>query len=132
VALLERIAAATESNAAAILALAEQVASLRAELEERVVAAPSAVVQAPGFVGANCCDFQAESVVMTIDEEGQRAYKVRGYPFIKFGVRVWPEVLPQLGIDADTLKPGVNAFSATVRAVLNPEGRPKKVIGLAV
>ncbi len=47
-------------------------------------------------------------------------------------MRVWPEVLPNIGVDMDALKPGTNPFSAMVRAVLNDEGKPKKVIGLAV
>ncbi len=50
---------------------------------------------------------------------------------MKFGVRIWPEVLPNIGIDPNALKPGTNPFSAMVRAVLNEEGKPKKVIGLA-
>ena len=48
------------------------------------------------------------------------------------GVRVWLEVLPNIGLDPGALKPGTNPFCAMVRASLNDEGKPKKVIGLAV
>ena len=132
--LLERIAAATEANAAAIRALAEEIAGLRAELEARPAPASAAgptVVPAASFTAARCVDFQAESVVVTIAEDGNPAYRIRGFPFIKFGVRVWPEVLPNIGLDPGALKPGMNPFSAMVRAALNEEGKPRKVIGLA-
>lgn len=130
-ALLERIAAATEANAAAIHALAEELAALRAQLEAQPgpAAGGPTVVPAASFTAARCVDFQAESIVVTIAEDGNPAYKVKGFPFIKFGVRVWPEVLPNIGVNPDALKPGTNAFSAMVRAVLNEEGKPKKVIG---
>lgn len=132
-ALLERIAAATEANAAAIRALADEIAALRAELEARPATGTGpTVVPAASYTAARCVDFQAESVVVTIAEDGNPAYRIRGFPFIKFGVRVWPEVLPNIGLDPGALKPGTNPFCAMVRASLNDEGKPKKVIGLAV
>jgi hypothetical protein len=132
-ALLERIAAATEANTQAIHELAESIQALLAEQQARLAATPNVVAAMPAnFVGTQLVEFQAESIVVTIAEDGQPAYKVKGFPFVKFGVRVWPEVLPQLGVDPDALKPGANPFSAAVRAVLNEDGKPKKVIGLAV
>lgn len=136
-ALLERIAAATEANAALLHTLSEEISGMRQDLEgqaaARAVAGPAGphVISAQSYVGANCVDFQAESIVVTTGDDGQPCYKIKGFPFVKFGVRVWPEVLPALGIDAAALKPGPNAFSALVRAVLNEEGKPRKVIGPA-
>lgn len=136
-ALLERIAAATEANAAAIRALADEIAALRAELEARGI--PAATNGGPGNgaesasspVGDKCVDFQAESIVVTVNEEGQPAYKIRGAQYVKFGIRVWPEVLPALGVDPAKLRPGPNPYTGVVRALLGAEGRPRKVIGLA-
>lgn len=125
-ALLERIAAATEANAGAIRALAEELAALRVERDGRGEAA-----SAPAANGAQYREFRAEQIVVTIDEEGQPAYRVKGHPYVKFGVRVWPEVLPALGLDPAALKPGPNPFAATVRVVMNGDGKPKKVVGLA-
>jgi hypothetical protein len=71
------------------------------------------------------------ALIVTIDEEGNPAYRIKGHPFVKFGVRVWPEVLPHLGLDPRELRPGPNRFTAQVRALLNGEGKPKKVVGLA-
>lgn len=136
-ALLERIAVGTEANGTFMHELAEQIAELRQDLEgqaaARAVAAPAGphIISAQSYVGANCVDFQAESIVVTTDEEGKPAYRVRGFPFVKFGVRAWTEVLPALGVDPAALKPGPNPFSALVRAVLNEEGKPRKVIGPA-
>lgn len=77
-------------------------------------------------------DFRAESVVVTFDETGTAAYKIKGMPFVKFGVRVWPEILPALGLDAAVLgqKPGTHPFSAVVRAILNDKNQPQKIVGL--
>ena len=78
------------------------------------------------------CDFHADTILLSYDDAGNPAYKIKGQPFAKFGVRVWPETLPALGIDAAALKPGPNPISLAVRAVLNPEtNKPRKVIGLA-
>ncbi len=127
--LLERIAQATEANAAAIQALADELAAVRADLEAREQA-PVASGD-PALAGGKVCDFQAETIVVTLNEDGQPAYKVKGARFVKFGVRVWPEVLPALGVDPQQLKPGPNPYTGVVRALMNEEGRPKKVIGLA-
>jgi hypothetical protein len=61
---------------------------------------------------------------------------VTGYPFNTFGVRVWPEVLPALGINPDQLKPGPNVVNLQVRAMMVESSSkpgtltPKKIIGL--
>lgn len=57
-------------------------------------------------------------------------YKIKGGQYTKFGVRVWPEVLPKLGVDPAALKPGPNPFNKPVLALVGEKG-PQKVIGLA-
>lgn len=77
-----------------------------------------------------------ESVVMTYDDAGKPAYKATGAPYSKFGVRIWSEVLPALGIDPAALKPGPNPQTPAIRARVllgepNEAGKtnPRKVTG---
>lgn len=80
-----------------------------------------------------------DSIVMTYDDAGKPAYKAKGAPYQKHGVRIWDEVLPALGIDPATLKPGPNAITPAIRArvLMNApteEGKtaqPRKVTGKA-
>jgi hypothetical protein len=81
-----------------------------------------------------------KSIIMTYDDKGKQTYKATGAPFIKFGVRVWPETLPILGIFPLTLKPGPNVIEP-IRARVqmhetkddsgNPRQSPQKVTGRA-
>jgi len=79
-------------------------------------------------------DFLAERITVASDEKGNPIYKIYGHPYTKWGVRVWPEVLPALGLHTNDLKPGDNPLpSLTVRAKLvdGKNGKtPSKVIGL--
>lgn len=82
-------------------------------------------------------DFDATEIIMTYSDKGEPAYKIKGQPFTKFGVRAWPEVLPELGIDPEKLKPGPNAISIRVRALMfeatSESGtvsmQPRKIVG---
>lgn len=65
-----------------------------------------------------------------MDDEGKPVYRVRGLLNPKFGIRIWPEVLPKLRINPDQLQPSPNPFCATVLAIVG-ENYPKKVIALA-
>lgn len=83
-------------------------------------------------------EMQIDSIVMTYDDAGKAAYKAKGAPYQKHGVRVWDEVLPLLGIDPATLKPGPNPLPEPIRArvLMNqPEegktAQPRKVTGKA-
>jgi hypothetical protein len=49
---------------------------------------------------------------------------------MKFGIRVWPELLPTLGVDPAALKPGPNPINLRVRVLMGEHG-PRKVISLA-
>ena len=77
-------------------------------------------------------------IIMTYDDNGKAAYKAKGAPYQKHGVRVWDEVLPTLGIDPATLTPGPNTIEPIrARVLMNApteEGKtaqPRKVTGKA-
>ena len=72
----------------------------------------------------------ATVLLVGIDENGQPTYKAKGGQYAKFGVRIWPEVLPELGINPDELKPGPNPVNLHLVALMGEKG-PRKVIGLA-
>jgi hypothetical protein len=71
----------------------------------------------------------ASILLMSYDDNGQPVYKVKGGQYMKFGIRVWPEVLPSLGVDPATLKPGPNPINLRVRVLMGEHG-PRKVVSL--
>ena len=73
---------------------------------------------------------QAECITKGVDDNGKTSYKVRGFPYHIHGVRIWPEVLPRIGVQETDLVNGPNTFTKPVQ-VLMVNGSPKKVIGLA-
>jgi len=149
-ALLERIAKAEEQNTASLAALHDEMEQLLDTLNATVeanapiaetlsriaealsrptqVAAPAAVSSQAQFAPDGYVDFPATSITLAHDDNGQAVYKIKGDRFTKFGVRVWPEVLPLLGINADELEPGPNPFNEVVRALMGERG-PRKIIG---
>lgn len=82
-------------------------------------------------------EMMIDNIIMTYSDKGEPAYKATGTPYNKFGVRVWPETLPILGIDPASLKPGPNPQPAPIKASVlmqvNDEGKtsPRKVTGKA-
>jgi hypothetical protein len=74
--------------------------------------------------------FDATILLMSYDDNGQPVYKVKGGQYQKFGVRVWPEILPALGVDPASLKPGPNPVALRLVALMGEKG-PRKVIGKA-
>ncbi len=66
---------------------------------------------------------------MSYDDAGQPVYKVKGGQYQKFGVRVWPEILPALGVDPGSLKPGPIRVNLKVNVLMGENG-PRKVISL--
>ena len=74
--------------------------------------------------------FDGTSLVSSFNDDGEPTYKIKGGQYMKFGVRIWPETLPELGIDPDELKPGPNTVKLRVVALLGDNG-PRKIIGLA-
>lgn len=69
-------------------------------------------------------------LLVGVDDNGLPTYKAKGGQYIKFGVRVWPEILPELGIDPASLRPGPNPINLHLLALMGDKG-PRKVIGLA-
>jgi hypothetical protein len=69
-------------------------------------------------------------LLMSYDDNGHPVYKAKGGQYQKFGVRVWPEILPALGVNPASLKPGPNAVSLHLVALMGEKG-PRKVIALA-
>lgn len=57
--------------------------------------------------------FLAETVSKSIDQNGKVAYKMHGGRY-KLGVRIWPEVMPLLGVDESTLEHGPNKIDPPV------------------
>ena len=68
---------------------------------------------------------------MTYDDKGNAAYKAKGGPYTKFGVRIWPEILDSLNVEPGSLKPGPNAVHPRAVMALMGETGPRKVVGLA-
>ena len=83
--------------------------------------------------------FDASILLMSYDDNGQPVYKAKDGQYMKFLFRVWPEVLPFLGVDPVTLTcacdagagiPGPNSVNLKVRALMGEHG-PRTVINLA-
>lgn len=112
--------------------ITHQLADVERRLTEKIEQHPTAAAAAAP--AGNYQDFTAAAIRVGISEtNGERTYKAVGHPFTKFGVRVWPEVMPALGIDDPlALKFGDNPFKVPplVRALMGEQG-PKKIIGLA-
>ena len=98
-------------------------------LREGLTAAAHQPTAAPAAAGQTV-DFLATVLLVGIDDNGQPTYKAKGGQYAKFGVRIWPETLPALGVDPASLKPGPNPVNLHVLALMGDKG-PRKVIGLA-
>jgi hypothetical protein len=95
-----------------------------------------AATATPPAQGGTFSEMVIDCIIMTYDDNGKPAYKATGTPWIKFGVRVWDEVLPLLGIDPASLRPGKNPLLDPIRTrvLMNaPEegktAQPRKVTG---
>ena len=125
----ERVSAAELRSA--LQALTERLdqieASLAAVREGLTAAASQPSANQPA---GETVTVDASILLMSYDDNGQPVYKVKGGQYMKFGIRVWPEVLPTLGVDPATLKPGPNPINLRVRVLMGEHG-PRKVISLA-
>jgi hypothetical protein len=134
--LLEKLVETIDSQSLLLVDLANEISTLI-----NMISSMLSVAQAPAAVTMTSSsgqyqDFEASGVIMTYNDKGEPAYKIIGFPFNTYGVRVWPEVLPLLGIDPDKLQPGPNPFVSRVRALMvesNTPGKltPRKIVGLA-
>jgi len=97
-----------------IVDVREELADLRAEVHAmRGGLTQAATPPAPvGTFGGMTID----TIVMSYDDNGKATYKAQGQPYPKHGVRIWEEVLPLLGVDPATLKPGQNPQTPAIQA----------------
>jgi len=104
-------------------------------IHQALSAAPAAAAAAPQPTSnTHTVSMTTDSISKGIDEKTKKeVYKARGGMWQTYGVRVWPEVLPQLGIDPTSLDFGPNPINPpiTVTVELSESGTPRKVIGLA-
>lgn len=108
----------------------DQVETELVALRDGLAAAASPAVIIPERPAGNTVDFLATIILVGLDDSGQPTYKAKGGQYMKFGVRIWPEVLPELGIDPAALHPGPNQVNLHLRALMGEKG-PRKVISLA-
>ena len=132
---LAQVFGAIDEIRAAFDLLHVEISEIRADLFQMREGLAHAAQPAPavGTFG----EMEITTIIMTYSDKGEAAYKATGTPYNKFGVRVWPEVLPVLGVDPAALHPGPNTIN-TIRArvlMTEPEegkaAQPRKVTGKA-
>jgi hypothetical protein len=115
---------------AAFQALTERLDQIDAELTALRDGLAAAASQPAAPAAGQTVEFIASTIAVGIDEKtGDRTYKALGGQYTKFGVRIWPEVLPALGVEPASLKPGPNPVNLHLLALMGERG-PRKVIGL--
>lgn len=107
-----------------ITEIRDEISALTAELEHMREGLTHASQPAP--VTGITDTFLADVITFATDENGKQAYKIRGGKFSKNGVRVWPEVLPLLGIDETTLTAGKNPIDPPIMVRVEIAKRPGK------
>lgn len=116
--------------------LIKKVDFLEAHLLEHGWTSPGGRAAAPAPAGGSDTpegveSFAAEQLVATI-RDGKAYWKVKGPPFAKYGVMVWPEVLEEAGFNVEELDPMKPVSLAGHTAhFIREDGNPKKVIKLA-
>ncbi len=90
---------------------------------------PIAATPAAPF-GDDMGSFPADTLVGEV-LDGQAYWKIKGGPYKKFGVRVWDEVLEEVGITPEELNPlnQIN-LSGWLAYYQVENGKPKKVVKL--
>lgn len=77
-------------------------------------------------------DFEIDTITSSTDDNGRPVFKGRGHPYEKYGVRIWPEVFQRLGVNVEDLVAGENQIHPVyARCVLNENGNPRKIVGIA-
>jgi hypothetical protein len=117
-------------------------ADLRAEIEDlrtdiaQIREGLQQAASQPAAPNGTFGQMMIDTIIMTYDDSGKPAYKATGAPYNKFGVRVWDEILPALGIDPESLKPGKNPQQPEIpaRVLMNApkdgkSAQPRKVTG---
>jgi hypothetical protein len=127
-----------EEMRAFMAATTEALEALRADLDQMRAGLQTASQPAPA---GKTAAFIADEI--SFDHiEGKAVYKLRGPEYRKFGVRVWDETLPALGIQVTELKPGISKLAAPINVLVKLKETkdettgeikvvPQKVIGKA-
>lgn len=81
---------------------------------------------------ANTLVITVDTITKASDENGKLVYKARGGMYRTYGIRIWPETFPLLGIKPESLEYGQNQIEpVNMAAACNENGSPRKIIGLA-
>jgi len=106
------------------------ISSLREGLTAAATSSPWGSQPAAPALTGEIITLDVSLLLMSYDDNGHPIYKAKGGQYQKYGVRVWPEILPVLGVDPASLKPGPNPVNIKVHVLMGENG-PRKVIGLA-
>ncbi len=61
-------------------------------------------------------EMEITAIVKMIDKNNKINYLAVGAPYSKFGVRIWDEIIPMIGIDPAALEFGNNPITPAIRA----------------
>jgi hypothetical protein len=103
---------------AAISNLMFQVTDLRADLSQIRDGLSQAAQPTARASSGQTKTFLATAICHSVDDNGKDSFKVRGGPYARNGVRIWPEVLPLLGLDAATLPHGVTTLETPINVLV--------------
>ena len=82
-----------------IIKLTNGLTALLDGLQSATTAATATAASQPAQVGKTSTFFASE-IVYGVDENGKQFFKLRGGPWSKSGIRIWPEVFPIIGLTA--------------------------------
>ena len=88
-------------------ALGEAIATMTAGLQHAATATAT-----PGTFG----EMMIDSILCNVDRTGKHNYMALGVPYKKYGVRIWEEVLPGLGLDPAMIPPGLYTIETPIPA----------------
>jgi uncharacterized membrane protein len=91
-----------------------ELVNVRADLE--AIRAGLTQASQPARGNATFGEMEITAILKSIDKQNKINYTATGTPYSKWGVRVWDEILPALGIDPDTLEFGNNTITPAIRA----------------
>lgn len=92
-----------------------ELVNVRADLEAIRAGLTQAASQ-PAPATATFGEMEITAILKSIDKKNKVNYTATGAPYSKWGVRVWDEVLPALGIDPAALEFGNNEITPAIRA----------------
>jgi hypothetical protein len=92
--------------------------NVRADLDAIRAGLTQAASQPAPAASGTFGEMEITAIIMTYNDKGDAIYKAKGVPYQKYGARLWSEVLPALGIDPLTLRPGTNQIDPIRARVL--------------